>query len=58
MNYFPYQEPPSMYRLAYQFQHDPTQAAFLVGMSIAWISAIVSSRAGIAFGDWLLRLRR
>jgi hypothetical protein len=58
MNYFPYQEPPSMHQLAYQFQLDASRTVFLMGMEIAWISAIVSSRAGIAFGDWLLRIRR
>jgi len=59
MNYFPYQEPPSMYQLAYQFQKlEPTRPAFFAGMGIAWVSAMISSRVGIAFGDWLLRIRR
>jgi hypothetical protein len=58
MIYFPYQFPPSMYHLMYEFEHDPTRMAFLTGMGIAAISAVVASRVGIAFGDWLLRLRR
>src|SRR5215469_6304309 len=58
MSYFPYQMPPSMYRVFYQFQHDPTRLAFLAGMGIAWVSAMVSSRIGVAFGDWLLSIRR
>jgi FtsH-binding integral membrane protein len=59
MNYFPYQMPPSFYYQAYQFQHnEATLAAFWLGMGIAWISAIVSARVGLGFGDWLCRIRR
>ncbi|MGH9714761.1 MAG: hypothetical protein ACRD5M_15820 [Candidatus Acidiferrales bacterium] len=57
--YFPYQMPPSMYQLAYQFQSlAPTRAAFLLGMGIALVASILSVRVGIAFGDWLTRIRR
>ncbi|MGA8145566.1 MAG: hypothetical protein WB987_16895 [Candidatus Acidiferrales bacterium] len=59
MIYFPYQEPVSMHPLAYQFQpHEATRQAFWLGMSAAWIAAVISSRVGIAFGGWLLRIRR
>jgi hypothetical protein len=59
MIYFPYQEPISMHQLAYRFDvNEPTRAAFWFGMSVAWIAAVVSSRIGIAFGGWLLRIRR
>jgi hypothetical protein len=59
MIYFPYQEPISMHQLAYQFQaHEATRATFWVGMGVAWIAAVISARVGIAFGGWLLKIRR
>jgi len=55
----PYFVPPSVYHLFYEFRHwDPTPTAFLTGMGIAWGSAMVSSRAGIAIGDAMKRLQR
>ena len=57
--YFPYQMPPSMYQLAYQFQAlEPTPSAFWSGMGIALVASILSARVGIAYGDWLTRIRR
>lgn len=57
--YFPYQMPPSMYQLAYQFQSlAPSRSAFLLGMGIALVASILSARVGIAYGDWLTRIRR
>src|SRR4029077_3962120 len=57
--YFPYQEPISMHQLAYQFQaHEATRAAFWLGMGMAWIAAVISTRVVIAFGGWLLKIRR
>jgi len=56
--YFPYQLPPWMHQRAYQFQHDPTGNAFWVGMGLAWIGSVISARVGIAYGDWLSRIRR
>jgi hypothetical protein len=57
--YFPYQMPPSMYQLAYQFQSlAPTRSALLLGMGISLIASILSARVGIAYGDWLTRIRR
>jgi hypothetical protein len=57
-NYFPYQMPPSMHQLAYQFRHDPTWKAFWIGMGLAWIGCLISARIGITYGDWLSRIRR
>ncbi len=55
----PYFVPPSVYRLFHEFRRlDPTPTAFLTGMGIAWGSAIVSSRGGIAIGDAMKRLQR
>jgi hypothetical protein len=58
-NYFPYAFPPSMYHLAWEFQHsDATRGAFLLGLGLAWIFAIVSCRIGLQFGDKLVHLQR
>jgi hypothetical protein len=58
-NYFPYAFPPSMYHFAWEFQHsDATRSALLLGIALAWIFAVVSSRIGVAFGDRLAHLER
>jgi hypothetical protein len=58
-NNLPYFFPPSRYYLIYEFRKlDPTRASLLAGLSIAWMSAIISSRIGIAIADALRRLRR
>jgi len=57
--YFPYQMPPSMYQLAYQFQSfEPTRSAFWLSLGIALVASILSVRVGLAFADWLSRIRR
>jgi hypothetical protein len=57
--YFPYQMPPSMYQLAYQFQsYEPTRSAFWLSLGVALVASILSARVGLAFGDWLARIRR
>jgi hypothetical protein len=57
--YFPYQMPPSMYQLAYQFQsYESTRSAFCLSLGIALVASILSARVGLAFGDWLTRIRR
>jgi hypothetical protein len=57
--YFPYQMPPSMYQLAYQFQSfELTRSAFWLSLGVALVASILSARVGLAFGDWLTRIRR
>ena len=58
MTNFAYQEPISLHLLAYQFQLDATRSAFWLGMGVAWVAAFLSMRVGLAFGSWLLRIRR
>jgi hypothetical protein len=58
MTNFPYQMPISMHQLAYQFRLDSTRSAFALGMGVAWVAAFLSTRVGLAFGNWLLRIRR
>jgi hypothetical protein len=56
--YFPYQMPPPIHQLFYQFRYDPTWAAFCVGIGLAWVGSVISACVGITYGDWLSRIRR
>jgi len=57
--YLPYFFPPSRYYLIFEFRKsDPTRTALLARLSLAGISAILSSRIGIVIADALKRLRR
>jgi hypothetical protein len=59
MNYFPYMMRPSEYHLAWEFVvYEKTQLAFWIGIGIAFIASIISARLGIAWGDWMRRVRR
>lgn len=58
-NYFPYAIPPSMYHIEWEFTHsDATRSVFLLGLGLALVFAIVSSRVGLAWGERLAHLRR
>jgi hypothetical protein len=55
----PYFIPPSMYHLFFEFRAtSPTLSAFASGLGMAWITAMISSRIGIALGDAMRRLQR
>jgi len=57
--YLPYFFPPSRYYLIFQFRHsDATHAAFMAGLGVALVSAMILSRIGITLADALKRLRR
>ena len=59
MNYFPYMIRPSEYHLAWEFVvYEKTRLAFWTGMGIAFIASILSARLGMAWGDWMRRVRR
>ena len=58
MNNIPYFIPPSVYHFFYEFSDTETLGAFMAGMAIAWSSAILSSRIGIALGNAMRKLQR
>jgi hypothetical protein len=59
MHYFPYMMRPSEYHLAWEFVvYEKTQIAFWTGIGIACIASILSARLGLAWGDWMRRVRR
>jgi hypothetical protein len=58
-NYYPYMEPPSNYHLNHQFNfYEHSRAQFWVGMLIAFAAAFVMTRIGLAWGDWMRRVKR
>jgi len=59
MNYFGYFMRPSDYHLAWEFApYEKTRAEFWIGMGIAFVASMISARIGLAWGDWLRRIRR
>lgn len=58
-NYYAYMESPSQYHFNHEFtfyEHSPAQ--FWVGMLIAFVAAIVMTRIGLVWGDWMRRVKR
>jgi hypothetical protein len=59
MNEFGYNMPPSQYHLAWTLRaYEETRAEFWIGMLIALVSTILSTRIGMLWGDWMRRVRR
>jgi hypothetical protein len=58
-NYYPYMQPPSDYHFNHQFNfYERSRAQFWVGMIIAFAAAFVMTRIGLAWGDWMRRVKR
>jgi hypothetical protein len=57
MNYFGYQDAPSTYHLTREFQKEAAPV-FWQNMATAVVAAFLSSRFGLACGDWLRNLQR
>jgi hypothetical protein len=58
-NYYPYMQPPSDYHFNHQFNlYERSRAQFWVGMIIAFAAAFVMTRIGLAWGDWMHRVKR
>jgi hypothetical protein len=58
-NYYAYMEPPSQYHLSHQFNfYEQTRGQFWTGMFIAFAAAFVMTRIGLAWGDWMRRVKR
>lgn len=54
--YFGYYVHPNSILLKYRYL--PTEANFWQGMAYAALCAIISTRAGLAWGDWMRKIRR
>jgi len=58
-SYYAYMMRPSDYHFAHQFDiTEKTRAEFWFGLLIAFVAAIVTTRVGLAWGDWMRRVRR
>jgi hypothetical protein len=58
-SYYPYMLPPSEYHYNHQFNYyEKSRAEFWVGMLIAFAAAFVMTRIGLAWGDWMRRVKR
>jgi hypothetical protein len=57
--YYPYMQRPSDYHYAHEFWvYEKTRAEFWFGMAFAFVAAILTTRVGLAWGDWMRRVRR
>jgi len=58
-DYYAYMARPSEYHFNHQFNfYEHTRAQFWVGMAIAFVAAILMTRIGLAWGDWMRRVKR
>jgi hypothetical protein len=59
MNYFAYFDPANFLYNPYKFSPtEKTRAEFWIGLAIALVVSIITSRIGLAWGDWMRRIRR
>ena len=57
--YYPYMQRPSDYHYSHEFYHwERTRLQFWFGMAFALAAAILTTRVGLAWGDWMRRVRR
>jgi hypothetical protein len=58
-DYYSYMMRPSDYHYAHEFSAwEKTRADFWLGMVFAFVAAILTTRVGLAWGDWMRRVRR
>jgi hypothetical protein len=58
-DYYSYMVRPSEYHLAHQFEfYEKTRAQFWMGMIVAFVAAFLMTRIGLAWGDWMRRVKR
>lgn len=58
-DYYPYMQRPSDYHFNHEFWiYEQTRAGFWFGMASAFVAAIVTTRVGLAWGDWMRKVRR
>lgn len=59
MNEFGYNFPPSDYHLAWELRaYESSRTELWVGMLIALVATMISTRLGMLWGDWMQRIRR
>ena len=59
MNYFAYFDPANSLYDPYKFEPtEQTRAGFWMVMGLALVTSVITTRMGLAWGDWMRRLRR
>lgn len=57
--YYGYMLPPSEYHAVHEFQaYEATRAEFWKGLGYALVAAILMTRIGLAWGEWMRRVKR
>src|ERR1700722_18443635 len=57
--YYPYMERASDYHFSHEMlAYETTRSQFWLGMAFAFVAAIVTTRVGLAWGDWMRKVRR
>jgi hypothetical protein len=57
--YYPYMQRPSDYHFSHEiWVYEKTRGQFWLGMAFAFLAAIVTTRVGLAWGDWMRKVRR
>ena len=58
-DYYPYMERPSEYVDSHRFfAYETTHSAFLLNMGMAFVAAILTTRFGLSWGDWMRKVKR
>jgi len=57
-HYFPYSDPAGILYDPFRFHSHETRREFWIGMAVALVISIVATRIGLAWGDWMQRIRR
>ncbi|HKS97069.1 MAG TPA: hypothetical protein VJV74_13175, partial [Terriglobia bacterium] len=57
-HYFPYADPAGILYDPFRFHSHETRAQFWIGMAVALAISMVATRIGLAWGDWMQRIRR
>ena len=58
MGYFAYFDPATVLYDPYKFDTSETHAQFVKLMLLAVVLSILTARLGLAWGDWMRRMRR
>jgi hypothetical protein len=58
-DYYPYMQRPSEYHFSHEFDfYEKTRLQFWLGMLYACVAAVLTTRLGLAWGDWMRRVKR
>jgi len=58
-DYYPYMERPSQYIESHRFfAYEATRGAFWMNLGFAFVAAILTTRIGLSWGDWMRKVKR